>query len=1180
MSHHSIAIIRRKYSSESADHPHYHYLVLSDNHNQYFFFETVNKSIGATFDFSSFNRAIYRHFGLDYNSEYNSNDQLNFETPPQPFKHSIRNPFATSYIYQLSDRQVEILNERIHSTSHPHLKNVKWLTESELKSQAWKDHQKFLFVTEEPFKQPEFTNDFRADLTKIVEAKNNGKLVIFVGAGVSYDSNVPGWGELIEALKADLTTSETDFLKVAQEYYDVRGHKEYYDKVLKVLAYGKTICNAVHKKITDISPIHIVTTNYDNHFEQVIEQRSLGYSTIRTDSDLPFAKGNSLYVKMHGDLGIKKIVLKKRDYDNYSKDFPLIESFIKETFASKLVLFLGFSFDDSNLQKILKTVQRILKSDIQRPYLFAGSISSEAKKEKWSSVERKGIKVISFNSALSEYFNQICFADDIENLAKIKKQSQEVYTFLRVVEDFDPSSDGIDNLEIQKQLTHSLSRFDGLNAIPIQILKRIAPFKLKKQPKYDSSSYADYSPYQPFHLQTSNEELLEFLKSKKGLKDNIDYSITSDPNFSPDEQNLNRAFKTLDNSGIDCIIRKNDTSTEHFKLNGINAKSKCNCLRCLAKGLAFKELIQTLSNSEVKAICEGDRTNEKLLEAYAYYKTGQPVKCYYALEGAKNTALKEQNYITYFLASYNQTKILLLVKNCHESEIKAEQIDSIVQKISQIDLYELLNKIPVENMVRQCLRYVLENRIRYDVSSDIQDEFEQIIENYNKHKKAGYHVHGPTTWYNFQARFYIIWNFYHQNLLFTQGDHDFTVLVKLYIEAMIASYATSKRYAQRMEEIPQFFNEISIHFGSANHLTSIFKKYKIDYLEQLDKDNSLLNNFHTFLESAYDKNNFLGENIAKNPLFDSLVNTSYLFEGTVTQLFNNQLVLLQHCNLTAEEVNVTIDKIINFLSVTSNFGYSNSFKYFLAFVSRKISQIDEVRINKIFQFSLSDNIWPSGIVSSLSSSLIQSGKIISLTEDFLALVIKRIDSRREWPMKVRDAIPMFQFLKPKQQTEFSEFLIKVFPQKIPRDIIQYGHDWGMWNPIDNKSLFEEIFGSVVKGFGNFPKYTITKNGQPLGNDFTSWNEFYFVLRLLYRYNLLDSEIASQLYKKTNHDLFKWILSPANFDYSKFELKWALTFTNKDILKTTKKCSELTTAISELLKTEFNSKIARIYLTKD
>ncbi|MGB1318470.1 MAG: SIR2 family protein, partial [Flavobacteriales bacterium] len=381
----------------------------------------------------------------------------------------------------------------------------------------WIDYQSFIFDREEPFKSPSLSNHLRTSLRNLAEAKRNGKLVIFVGAGVSIDSGEADWKELTESLKSDLDTKETAFLKIAQKYYEERGKKEYYDKVNSVLGSGSTEPNPLHKKVLELKPLHIVTTNYDSHIEDTIQSKNHSYSIVKKDGDLPYSKHASLYIKMHGDLNERNIVLKESDYgDAYGNNFPLIEGFVKGVFASRLVLFIGFSMRDDNLNQILESVGNILKGDSQYPYLFTASTKGRKghlTKEQKRRFER--VKPILFEKEIESYFQQIKSAEDDEALTKLTSpEGKKLYQFLRVLEVYEPLSDGLEDMSVESQLIASVSRFESLNSIPAHIFEGIAPFRLKRQAENESSSDARYGLNAPFALETLNERLLDFLKKK------------------------------------------------------------------------------------------------------------------------------------------------------------------------------------------------------------------------------------------------------------------------------------------------------------------------------------------------------------------------------------------------------------------------------------------------------------------------------------------------------------------------------------------------------------------------------------------------------------------------------------------------------------------------------------------
>jgi len=136
----------------------------------------------------------------------------------------------------------------------------------------------------------------------IQKASRQGRLVVFVGAGVSKNSGVPTWSTLIQEMKNECGLNlETDELKIAQLYKDARGEKEYMDKVKEVLQYNKVVPNEIHKAILDLKPCHIITTNYDNLLEQEIENEFQQFDIIREDKDMPRMSYPNSLIKMHGD---------------------------------------------------------------------------------------------------------------------------------------------------------------------------------------------------------------------------------------------------------------------------------------------------------------------------------------------------------------------------------------------------------------------------------------------------------------------------------------------------------------------------------------------------------------------------------------------------------------------------------------------------------------------------------------------------------------------------------------------------------------------------------------------------------------------------------------------------------------------------------------------------------------
>lgn len=194
-------------------------------------------------------------------------------------------------------------------------------------------------------------------LKTIRRAIENNKLALFVGSAVSYDSDLPSWGTLCNLMKDALEFSRTDdYLKIAEHYYLQYGRNTYYNKIHDFFPEGSQP-NKLHDLILSLKPQHIITTNWDNLLEKEINNRGDLYFTVATDYELASAPSSQLLIKMHGDLNHRNIVFKESDYLSYTDNFPLIENFIKSIFSTHIVLFVGYSISDYNLNQILSWIR-------------------------------------------------------------------------------------------------------------------------------------------------------------------------------------------------------------------------------------------------------------------------------------------------------------------------------------------------------------------------------------------------------------------------------------------------------------------------------------------------------------------------------------------------------------------------------------------------------------------------------------------------------------------------------------------------------------------------------------------------------------------------------------------------------------------------------------------------------
>lgn len=88
----------------------------------------------------------------------------------------------------------------------------------------------------------------------------------------------------------------------------------------------------MHLEIVKLNIKNLITTNWDNLFEQAINEEGRFFNIIKSDKDIGSSTSFAKFIKMHGSLDENNIVFKEQDYLEYSKYFPLIETILKEFF--------------------------------------------------------------------------------------------------------------------------------------------------------------------------------------------------------------------------------------------------------------------------------------------------------------------------------------------------------------------------------------------------------------------------------------------------------------------------------------------------------------------------------------------------------------------------------------------------------------------------------------------------------------------------------------------------------------------------------------------------------------------------------------------------------------------------------------------------------------------------------
>lgn len=198
--------------------------------------------------------------------------------------------------------------------------------------------------------QKKFINDF------VVEIKNKD-VAIFAGAGLSASVGFVNWKELLRDLAEELNLNvekEHDLIGLAQYHFNKFKRGKINNKIINeftTLAQG----SENHKLLSKIGISTFWTTNYDQLIEKTLEAdgKTVEKKIRNEDFSRNIKKKDAIVYKMHGDKDSpNEAVLIKDDYETYQDKKELFSTALRGDLLSKTFLFIGFSFDDPNLEYI------------------------------------------------------------------------------------------------------------------------------------------------------------------------------------------------------------------------------------------------------------------------------------------------------------------------------------------------------------------------------------------------------------------------------------------------------------------------------------------------------------------------------------------------------------------------------------------------------------------------------------------------------------------------------------------------------------------------------------------------------------------------------------------------------------------------------------------------------------
>lgn len=217
---------------------------------------------------------------------------------------------------------------------------------------------------------------------RLLQAHEDGQVVFFCGAGISYPAGLPGFKGLVEQLYADLLTtppSPVQQVELDAGRFDaalgllegdiVGGREKVRWKLANILLHPKAPkATETHEAMLTLGTsrddrTRLITTNFDCLFEKVITKKSLNVERFKAPL-LPIPKKNwDGLVYLHGLLSKKpkpgkldRLVISSSDFGlAYLRD-GWASRFVSELFRNYTVCFVGYSIDDPVMRYMTDTL--------------------------------------------------------------------------------------------------------------------------------------------------------------------------------------------------------------------------------------------------------------------------------------------------------------------------------------------------------------------------------------------------------------------------------------------------------------------------------------------------------------------------------------------------------------------------------------------------------------------------------------------------------------------------------------------------------------------------------------------------------------------------------------------------------------------------------------------------------
>lgn len=859
-------------------------------------------------------------------------------------------------------------------------------------------------------------------INKIREAYNNRKLVIFIGSGISVNSGLPSWENLIDSFASEIQEMSIDksideLTKIPQIYYNKHDQTKYFSFVEKCIDIN---CkpNDLHKILFEFEPNHIITTNYDDLLEKYVEEEKLLYDIIAKNEDLLGIQSNHLIIKMHGDVRNKNFVLKTDDYSDYNNNFSRISDYVKSLFSTQVILFIGFSAKDPNFRGMFREVSKTLKNG-QHSYLI--EVSKNFNENDFSFNKQQGITII--------------YSNDLENETKkieyngtlIEQAGINLYKVLKFIKDFD-----ILYYDIIQRTFRDLKVFEDFNYIFPSVISKII-----SKDVFMRDDYKD-------HLLSQDNEINVYLRN---IYEDKEFRNLELKNRKKELRFILGILKKARLKGIIEITE--EPKWRVYEITNANVKTKIE---------AYLEdyLVFNVHNLRLKLVTFNPiKDIDYLKESFYLVNIENTLEAYKKLKISSFKFFRSRKKLLFLLCEFNRYQFRSLLFGASlDSDLKYQDIAELIKnELTDIDIeanYKILSKKEYENL--KFLKYYF----HFDFIFPSLIELNEGIKSLKKYKKDYENGQILSTYSPGKVLQDIenLWCFMFYNFLIIDYISEVKQIFSKYCEMMLIIYSLKVIYPQDKKVLTPIPYAKTFNFTHLNY-------YVIHLIVRYCDNDNLIKILH---DNGIKE--ILVHNESKIRILNSMCNIKDnwkkgYFDGSIKYI-NNILILLASISLEKEEVSQVFNYVYSIMDRKFSHRiekYLNMFIYNQIKINKKNLSTDvlkdflEVFLQKIVSKDIEIDFYSEIILNNIVFGIKSIGSLHSLPFD--VLLDKIID----------DIIGNYgNEQETENQSDFKEYRYKDFCSKIDYLIMPL---WALMNDIQRKKFQKFINENSLTFWNSF-----------------------------------------------------------------------------------------------------------------